>query len=93
MRMTKFRSLSRPVRYLVFLMTSLQLKSYRRWKAGGERNPFARPDYSVKSTTRLEVVGEFNRCIARRDARRDCPIDCIGRNLRGAEKEMQSVPR
>lgn len=47
-------------RYLYFILSGLRFKSFSAWKKDGEPNPFVRPSYGVKSTSRAEIEEIFS---------------------------------
>ncbi len=46
-------------RYVYYILTSVNLKSYRTWRKEGEPNPFVGKTYRQKVTERVEFVDIF----------------------------------
>ena len=46
-------------RYLYYVLSSFQLKSFRSWRKEGEPNPFVKKTYRRKVTDRVEFVDIF----------------------------------
>ena len=47
-------------RYVYFILSGLRFKSFSAWKKDGEPNPFVRPSYRVRSTSRAEIEDLFS---------------------------------
>lgn len=55
----KFAQKSSFYRYLYFLVSGLRFRSFAAWKQEGEPNPFVRPCYDARITSRSELVSLF----------------------------------
>ena len=51
---------NRVFRYVYYLISSCQYKSYSAWLAEGEPNPFVKPDFEERQTYRLEIQDIFD---------------------------------
>ena len=46
-------------RYLYFLVSGVRFRTYGAWKKDGEPNPFIRPCYGERMTSRSEIMSLF----------------------------------
>ncbi len=50
---------SAAIRYLYYVLTACDLKSFRSWRKDGEPNPFVEKTYRQHVTERVEIVDIF----------------------------------